>query len=66
MSLAEELLKSFKRDVDELVLVPTDGGAFEIEKNGTLLFSKLSAERFPDDGEVMEIFMGRKEPVGAA
>ncbi len=66
MSLAEELLKSFKRDVDELVLVPTDGGAFEVEKNGKLLFSKLTAERFPDDGEVMEICMGRKEPVGAA
>jgi selT/selW/selH-like putative selenoprotein len=49
--------------VEGLLLVPSDGGAFEVKKNGKLVFSKLQSGRFPDDGEVFEILMGRKEPV---
>ena len=48
------------------MLVPSDGGAFEVTKNGTLVFSKLQCERFPEDGEVVAIFTGNKEPVLAA
>ena len=43
--------------------MPSDGGAFEVKKNGKLLYSKLKSGRFPEDGEVLEILMGRKEPV---
>ena len=57
------MLKELKRDVEGLTLVPTDGGAFEVTKNGKLVFSKLQTGRFPDDGEVLDILMGRKEPV---
>ena len=45
------------------MLVPSDGGAFEVKKNGELIFSKLSAGRFPDDGEVEAILTGNKDPV---
>ena len=49
--------------MEKFALVPSDGGAFEVSKNGKLIFSKLQSGRFPDDGEVLEILMGRKEPV---
>ena len=45
--------------------MPTDGGAFEVEKNGKLVFSKLAAGRFPDDGEIQAILTGNKDPVVA-
>ena len=32
-------------------------------KDGTLVFSKLAAGRFPEDGEVEAIVTGNKEPV---
>lgn len=56
-------MKAYKRDIDSLVLVPADGGAFEVKKNGKLVFSKLAAERFPEDGEIKAIFSGNKQPV---
>jgi len=52
-----------KRNIESLTLIPTDGGAFEVEKDGRLLFSKLKAERFPDDGEIQAILTGDAEPV---
>ncbi|NUO18689.1 SelT/SelW/SelH family protein [bacterium] len=36
-------------------LVRSGGGAFEIRKNGILLFSKLQEHRFPTDSEVIEL-----------
>jgi len=45
------------------VLIPSDGGRFEVTKNGELVFSKLQCGRFPDDGEVDAILTGNKEPV---
>ena len=56
-------MKTHKRGIDSLVLIPTDGGAFEVKKNDTLIFSKLAAGRFPDDGEVQKIITGNQEPV---
>jgi len=45
------------------VLVPSDGGCLEVQKNGKLVFSKLACGRFPEDGEVVAIFTGNKQPV---
>jgi len=39
----------------ESALVASSGGVFEVEVNGTLIFSKKSLGRFPDDGEVVEL-----------
>ncbi len=63
MSLTEELVKTWKRDIESLVLIPSDGGCFEVKKNDTLVFSKLAAGRFPEDGEIRAIFTGNKQPV---
>lgn len=63
MSLAEELMKRHKRGISKLTLIPSDGGRFEVKKNGKLVFSKLAAERFPEEGEVQAILSGNKQPV---
>ena len=54
-SLANEILEKFGTDVKELTLIPSGGGVFEVIKNADLIFSKKSLDRFPDDGEVMNL-----------
>lgn len=39
----------------ESVLVESSGGVFEVEKDGTLIFSKKRLGRFPDDGEIARL-----------
>ncbi len=63
MSLTEELIKAHKREISNLVLIPSDGGCFEVKKNDVLVFSKLGAGRFPEAGEVRAILTGNKPPV---
>ena len=53
MSLAEELLKNYEHLIEEMTLVPSDGGRFEVTVNGQLLFSKLSTHRHAEAGEVL-------------
>ena len=53
MSLAEELLKNYEPMLEEMTLVPSDGGRFEVTVNGQLLFSKLSTHRHAEAGEVL-------------
>lgn len=53
MSLTEELLKNYEHVVEELKLVPSDGGRFEVTVNGQLLYSKLQTHRHAEAGEVL-------------
>lgn len=53
MSLAEELLKHYEHVIETLILVPSDGGRFEVSVNGQLLYSKLEKHRHADPGEVL-------------
>ena len=39
-------------------LIPSDRGAFEVFKDGELLFSKLELDRFPNDGEIANLIQG--------
>jgi selT/selW/selH-like putative selenoprotein len=41
-----------KQGFPEPELIPSGGGAFEIRRDGLLLFSKLREHRFPDPSEV--------------
>ena len=50
MSLAEELLKNYEHMLEEMTLVPSDGGRFEVTVNGQLLFSKLAMHRHAEAG----------------
>jgi selenoprotein W-related protein len=53
VSLANDLLKEFEHLVEALVLVPSDGGRFEVSVNGQLIYSKLQTQRHAEPGEVI-------------
>jgi len=53
VSLAEELLKNYDHLVESLVLIPSDGGRFEVTVNGQLLYSKLTTHRHAEPGEIL-------------
>jgi len=53
VSLAEELLKNLEHVIEEIKLVPSDGGRFEVTVNGQLLYSKLEKHRHAEPGEVL-------------
>jgi selenoprotein W-related protein len=53
VSLAEELLKNYEHVIESVVLVPSDGGKFEVTVNGQLLYSKLATHRHAEPGEVL-------------
>ena len=53
MSLTEELLKHYEHLVEEIKLIPSEGGRFEVTVNGQLLYSKLALHRHAEPGEVL-------------
>jgi selenoprotein W-related protein len=48
-----ELIKHYEHAIEEIKLVPSDGGRFEVTVNGQLLFSKLETHRHAEAGEVV-------------
>lgn len=55
MSLASELLTAFEPDIENITLVPSDGGRFEVQVNDKLVYSKLKTGRHAAPGEVTEL-----------
>ena len=53
MSLLDELLKHYEHLIEEIKLIPSDGGRFEVTVNGQLLYSKLATHRHAEPGEVL-------------
>jgi selenoprotein W-related protein len=53
VGLAEELLKQFEHVIESLVLVPSDGGRFEVNVNGKPVYSKLQTNRHAEPGEIV-------------
>jgi selenoprotein W-related protein len=49
------LLREFEPEIEKLILIPSEGGVFEVETNGVLLFSKKRSGRHAQSGEVMEL-----------
>jgi selenoprotein W-related protein len=49
----DELLKSYEHLIEEIRLIPSDGGKFEVTVNGQLLYSKLSTHRHAGAGEIL-------------
>lgn len=49
-----KVLPKFKQRLDEIILVPSDGGRFEISLDGDLLYSKVETGSFPDEDEIVE------------
>jgi len=46
------LLKEFETDVESWTLIPSDGGRFEVEVNGKLVYSKLQTKRHIEPEEL--------------
>jgi len=38
-----------------MILIPSDGGRFEVEVNGALVYSKVNSGRHAQPGEVKEL-----------
>ena len=53
MSLTDELLKNYEHVIETIMLVPSEGGRFEVTVNGQLLYSKLATHRHAEPGEVL-------------
>ena len=53
MSLTDELLKNYEHVIETIMLVPSEGGRFEVIVNGQLLYSKLQLHRHAEPGEVL-------------
>jgi len=53
VSLVDELLKHYEHLVEEIKLIPSDGGRVEVTVNGQLLYSKLATHRHAEPGEVL-------------
>jgi len=53
VSLVDELLKHYEHLIEEIKLIPSDGGKFEVTVNGRLLYSKLVTHRHAEPGEIL-------------
>ena len=49
----------FKRDVEQLKLIPSGGGCFEVWVDDKQVYSKLATGEFPDEGAILEDIRGR-------
>jgi selenoprotein W-related protein len=50
--LAEKVMKLLKAKLSQLVLIPSDGGRFEVSIDSKLVYSKLKTGRFPEWDEI--------------
>ena len=55
VALTASLLNKHKNNIDELVIIPSRGGVYEVMVNDSLLFSKKELGRFPEEGEVEKL-----------
>jgi selenoprotein W-related protein len=53
VSLIHDLLKRYEPQVENISLIPSDGGRFEVLVNDVLVYSKLQTGRHAEPGEVV-------------
>lgn len=63
MSATHDLLTNHQHIIKELRLITGASGIFDVEVDGTLIFSKGTAGRHAEEGEVLKLF---REHVGVA
>jgi selenoprotein W-related protein len=51
----DSLLEQFSANIAEATLKPSTGGRFEVSVDGSLVYSKLELDRFPEDGELLTL-----------
>jgi selenoprotein W-related protein len=55
VSLTAEILKEFESQITSLELIPSSGGAFEVEVDGELIYSKKAEGRHPVAAEIKNL-----------
>jgi selenoprotein W-related protein len=48
------VLSRFRNALEQVALVPSSGGAFEVLVDGNKLYSKLETGRFPTERQILE------------
>jgi len=56
VSAANDLLSNYQHVIKDLSLLTGDKGIFDVEVNGTKIYSKHETGRHAEPGEVLEIF----------
>ncbi len=52
--MTSKLLNTYKQSIQDLKLIPSGGGCFELTVNGELLYSKLKTGEFPDENAMVD------------
>jgi selenoprotein W-related protein len=60
--MAQELLTTFEREIGEVALRPGTGGVFEVQVDGTTVWSRKAEGRFPDIKELKQRVRDRIAP----
>lgn len=55
MSLVSDLMDRYKRKVGKFVLVPSDGGVFEVSVGKDLVWSKKETGEYPDNQKLAKV-----------
>ena len=58
MRAIDDLLHHYQHVISDLTVVTGSKGIFEVEVDGTVLYSKKVAGRHAKDGEILELFRG--------
>ena len=53
--MTDEMLQEFQFDIEDWQLIPSDGGRYEVEVNGELVFSKLALKRHAEIDEIRQL-----------
>jgi selenoprotein W-related protein len=56
--MTEQLLADFEPHIEELTLIPSGGGVYEVEVDGRLVYSKKQTGRHAEYGEVKAAITG--------
>jgi selenoprotein W-related protein len=51
--LADKILERHAHEIEELILIPSSGGRFEIRRDDVLIFSKAALGRHPNPDEIL-------------
>jgi selenoprotein W-related protein len=59
--MMDALMQEFQFDIETFTLIPSDGGRFEVEIEGDLVYSKLATKRHAEADEIRELVQARIE-----
>ena len=60
--VTQEILNSFENNIQEISLIPSSGGIFEIRINEEVVWSLRSNKKFPEPKEIKQIVRDRVDP----